>query len=217
MNYFILNIHRGVSKIKHEAPRPALERVVYYYQILEKMDDRVVSSKQLGEYFGSKAAQVRKDLSYFGEFGCKGVGYKVSNLKRCLKKIISFTTNVPIVMVGAGCLGRTIINYPGFKKIGLNIHGIFDSDLFRIGNKVGDYKVRSNKELIKTMKENNIKAAILAVEPEEAQVLVDKMVEAGIMGIWNFTPVSLKVPENVLVFHENLTSSIITLLYMLEK
>jgi len=201
-------------KIKNIVPRPTLERIVNYYRILEKIDDRVISSKQLGDYFGTKAAQVRKDLSYFGELGCKGVGYRVNDLKRCLSKIIDTSTKVPIVMVGASNLGRAIINYPGFEEMGLNIFGIFDSDLYKIGNKVGNYTVRSNKELVDTIKENNIKLAILTVDAEEAQDLADKIVQAGIKAIWNFTPVSLKVPDYVDVCYEDLTSTIISLLYL---
>jgi len=201
-------------KIKNVVPRPTLERIVNYYRILEKIDDRVISSKQLGDYFGTKAAQVRKDLSYFGELGCKGVGYRVNDLKRCLSKIIDKSTKVPIVMVGASNLGRAIINYPGFEEMGLNVYGIFDSDLYKIGNKVGNYTVRSNKELVDTIKENNIKLAILTVDAEEAQDLADKIVQAGIKAIWNFTPVSLKVPDYVDVCYEDLTSTIISLLYL---
>ena len=201
-------------KIKNVVPRPTLERIVNYYRILEKIDDRVISSKQLGDYFGTKAAQVRKDLSYFGELGCKGVGYRVNDLKRCLSKIIDTSTKVSIVMVGASNLGRAIINYPGFEEMGLNVYGIFDSDLYKIGNKVGNYTVRSNKELVDTIKENNIKLAILTVDAEEAQDLADKIVQAGIKAIWNFTPVSLKVPDYVDVCYEDLTSTIISLLYL---
>lgn len=202
-------------------PQPTIERLVIYYRYLKKLaahdDDKVISSLDLGHSVGVSAAQVRKDLSYFGEFGCKGVGYNVSNLKKSLEQILGFNRNWPIVLVGAGNIGRALVNYPGFKVMGLNIIAIFDCDLDKIGNRVGGLIVKSNKEIERVIKDKGVELAIIAVPVDEAQGVAEKLVKAGIKAIWNIAPVTLKLPDNVLVYYEDLASSLVTLTYRLSQ
>ena len=200
-------------------PRATIKRLVIYYRCLSKMakqdNHEVISSLNLGKKVGISAAKVRKDLSYFGDFGCKGVGYNVDELKRSLAKILGFNEACSMVLVGAGNLGRALVNFQEFKKMGLNIVEIFDNDLNKIGNKVGKFVVKSSKKLKKVVTEKDIEIGIIAVTPDEAQPVADKLVEAGIAAIWNFAPVSLKIPEDVIVYYEDLSSSIVTLNYRL--
>ncbi|MFW6269054.1 MAG: redox-sensing transcriptional repressor Rex [Bacillota bacterium] len=137
-------------------PKATIERLPLYYRCLEKLatfeEVDVVSSKELGGRLGIPSTQVRKDLSYYGEFGRRGVGYNVQDLKRSIGKILGVNKEWPAVLVGAGNLGRALVNYTGFKKMGLKITGVLDADLNKIGNKVGDITVQSVQKLKEWLK-----------------------------------------------------------------
>ncbi len=207
--------------MRRGVPRPTIERLVTYYRYLERLvqtgEQEIVSSTQLGNGVGVSAAQVRKDLSYFGEFGYKGVGYDVQNLKNCLERILGFNQSWPIILVGTGNIGRALVNYPGFKLMGLNIVEIFDCSLDKIGNMVGNLTVRSNKEINRVVTEKKIKLAIISVPAQEAQPVAERLVNLGIKAIWNFAPVSLKLPDDVIVYYEDLASSLVSLTYHLAQ
>ena len=200
-------------------PQATIKRLVIYYRYLNKIsqnsEDEVISSLELGKNTGTNAAKVRKDLSYFGDFGRKGVGYDIERLKKNLGKILGCNDSCAMVLVGAGNLGRALVNYQEFKKLGLNIVDIFDNDLNKIGNRVGKFVVKSSKNLQKNKKKKNIQIGIIAVPPEEAQSVANDLVNYGIGAVWNFAPVSLNLPDEVIVFYEDLSSSIVTLNYRL--
>ncbi len=202
-------------------PQPTIHRLVAYYRCLkrlaEKDEEKVICSKKLGEDVGASSAQVRKDLSYFGEFGCKGVGYNIHELKKCLEKILGLNKTWPVVLVGAGNLGRALLNYQGFKKMGLDITEVFDYDLDKIGNRVGNMIVKNIKDLEQLVSARDIKLAILAIPVEDAQEVAEKLVKVGIKAIWNFAPTPLKLPDSILIYYEDLASSMITLVYRLNQ
>lgn len=168
-------------------PKATIERLPLYYRCLEKIsayeEDEVVSSRELGERLGIPPTQVRKDLSYYGEFGRRGVGYHVEDLKKSLAKILGINKTWPAVLVGAGNLGRALVNYEGFQKMGLQITDVIDSDLDKIGNKVGDITVRSSKDLEEIVKTRQIKIGIIAVPASAAQDVTDLLIAAGIKSI----------------------------------
>jgi len=190
-----------------------------YYRCLEKLSayeqDEVVSSRELGERLGIPPTQVRKDLSYYGEFGRRGVGYDIEDLKKSLAKILGINKTWPAVLVGAGNLGRALVNYEGFQKMGLQITDVIDADLDKIGNNVGEITVRSTKDLAEIVKNKQVKIGIIAVPVNAAQEVTDLLIAAGIKSIWNFAPTRLVVPEGILVRNEDLSVGIVSLIYHL--
>lgn len=205
-----------------DVPEPTIKRLVQYYRYLEELlkrsedGEKVISSVMLGEGVGVPATQVRKDLSYFGQLGCKGVGYEIASLKRKLEKIIGFNERWPVVLVGAGNLGRALVYYDRFKELGLNIVEVFDCDLNKIGNMVNGIKVKSTKEMKKIIKERDIKIAVITVPAEEAVIVAKNLIEAGIKAIWNFAPIPLNF-EEIIIISEDLSSGIGSVFYKLKQ
>ena len=208
-------------KDRSSIPQATIERLPLYYRFLDRLsifqEVEVVSSKELGGKLGIASTQVRKDLSYFGEFGRRGVGYNVQNLKKSLGKILGVDHQWPAVLVGAGNLGRALVNYKGFRKMGLDIVSILDNDLNKIGNQVDEIQVESIKKIEDIVAEKNIKIGIMTVPGEAAQKVADMLTEAGIKAIWNFAPTRLHVPDDVTVRNEDLAVGIVSLIYHLQE
>src|SRR6056297_284776 len=206
-------------KNRDSIPSATIERLPLYYRCLDKMatfeETEVVSSKNLGGRLGIPSTQVRKDLSYYGEFGRRGVGYNVEDLKKSIGKILGVDKKWPAILIGAGNLGRALINYTGFSKIGLEISDIFDNDLNKIGNRVGSIQVKSVNKLEETINEKDINLAIITVPSDPAQEVVDEIIEYGIKAIWNFSPTRLYVPDDIFVRNEDLAVGIVSLIYHL--
>ena len=206
-------------KNRSNIPKATIERLPLYYRCLDKIeifeDVEVVSSKELGGKLGIPSTQVRKDLSYYGEFGRRGVGYDVIGLKRSISKILGVNTLWPAVLIGAGNLGRALVNYEGFAKMGLEIVSVLDADLGKIENKIGMITVKSMKELNDVVKRSNIKIGIVTVPANAAQEVANQLVGVGIKSIWNFAPTRILVPEHVSVRNEDLAVGIVSLIYHL--
>ncbi|MGM0413799.1 MAG: redox-sensing transcriptional repressor Rex [Bacillota bacterium] len=206
-------------KDRESIPKATIERLPLYYRCLDKLanfeDVDVVSSKDLGGRLGIPPTQVRKDLSYYGEFGRRGVGYDVFDLKRSVGKILGVDDIWTAVLIGAGNLGRALVDYKGFEKMGMKLVGVLDADLSKIGNKIGGIEVQSTKKLNEVVENNDIKLGIITVPTESAQEVADDMVEAGIKAIWNFAPTRLHVPEDVTVRNEDLAIGLVSLIYHL--
>ena len=177
-------------------------RLPVYLRALQRMaDDGVVttSSQELGENVGISAAQIRKDLSQFGEFGKQGTGYHIPFLIERLCQILKVDRIWNVAVIGMGELGRAIARYQGFANRGFHVQMCFDSDPAKIGQKVGEVSISDIKNIVKDVKEANIKVAMLCVPAEVAQEVTNQLVEAGVQGILNYAPVSLSVPGNVKV------------------
>ncbi|MFW5985855.1 MAG: redox-sensing transcriptional repressor Rex [Halanaerobiales bacterium] len=206
-------------KDRRSIPKATIERLPLYYRCLDKLstfeDVEVISSKGLGGRLGIPSTQVRKDLSYYGEFGRRGVGYDVEKLRKSVGKILGVNKQWPAVLVGAGNLGRALVNYEGFIKMGLRITSVLDADLNKIGNKVGDITVKSMKELEDVVAKDDIKLGIMTVPADSAQQVANQLVEAGIKSLWNFAPTRLYVPDEVVVRNEDLAVGIVSLIYHL--
>ncbi|MDN5342465.1 redox-sensing transcriptional repressor Rex [Oceanotoga sp. DSM 15011] len=184
-------------------PKPTVRRLAIYYRCLNKLKENGIektSSKEMADLLGIKASQVRKDLSYFGEFGKRGVGYNVDKLSFKLKEILGLKKNWNVAIVGAGNLGYAIANYSGLEKNGFKVVTAFDNDEKKIGNMiVPGVKIERIQDIEKIIKTYNVEIAVLSVPVNAAQEVVDILLEAGIKGILNFTPTSLSVPENISV------------------
>jgi redox-sensing transcriptional repressor len=199
-------------KGRNYIPKATIERLPLYYRCLDRLssyeDIDVISSKELGGKLGIPSTQVRKDLSYYGEFGRRGVGYDVDGLKRSIARILGINKLWSAALVGAGNLGTALVNYGRFSSMGLKITNVFDADPGKIGNKLGDIIVQSMKEIKETVKNDNINIGIVTVPASEAQKVTEELVEAGIRSIWNFSPIRLIVPEEVMVRNEDLSVGI---------
>ena len=183
-------------------PNIVVGRLPSYLRTLQRMKRearQVTSSQELGERLGISAAQIRKDLSQFGEFGKQGTGYNIDFLISQLQQILHVDRVWDVVVVGAGDVGHALARYQGFKNRGFHITMVFDSDSNKIGGRVGDFIIQDIATLVTVAKEAGIKIAMLAVPAVQAQEVTNKLIEAGVMAILNYAPISLTVPEGVQV------------------
>lgn len=158
-----------------------------------------ISSKALGERLGIGPAQIRKDLSLFGDFGRQGKGYEVSVLLARLREILNIAHEWLMVLVGAGHLGSAVANYSGFAQRGFRLVAVFDNDPQRIGARIGEHVVRPASEMEQFVRAHGIRLAMIAVPASAAQAVADVLVHAGVRGILNYAPVTLNVPPGVRV------------------
>ncbi|MCC6422317.1 MAG: redox-sensing transcriptional repressor Rex [Phycisphaerales bacterium] len=181
-------------------PNPAVRRLSLYLRQLEafaRKGRRTISSKQLGQSLGLTDAQVRKDLAYFGQFGHPGIGYRVDDLIAQVRRILGTDKIWNVLLVGAGNLGRALMSYKGFDAKGFRLVAVFDSDPSKVGKKQGPFVIESLNDLREVIDRHAIRLAMIAVPADAAQDIADRLVEAGIRGLLNFAPLSLKVPEEV--------------------
>jgi len=181
-------------------PDIVIERLPWYLQALNQMAKEglhTISSQTLADRLGSTAAQIRKDLSYFGGFGKQGTGYSIYYLIEQLQKILNLDRIWRVVIVGAGGLGSALTRYQGFANRGIEIALLYDIHPQVVGTKVGSLTVRHADTMVAEIREKGIKIAILTLPGEAAQSTADKLVMAGIQAILNYTPVTLKMPEGV--------------------
>jgi redox-sensing transcriptional repressor len=171
---------------------------VYLRSLLEIAGDATtVSSERLAELAGVNAAKVRKDLSYLGSYGTRGVGYDVEYLLFQMSRELGLTQHWPVVIVGIGNLGHALANYGGFDASGFHVVALVDSDPSKIGQVVGDATVRPMSELPDVVRDNEVVIGIIATPAHAAQDVADLLVAAGVTSILNFAPAVLTVPEGV--------------------
>jgi redox-sensing transcriptional repressor len=172
-------------------------------EVLGQADRKKVSSRELGEALGLTDAQVRKDLAYFGQFGHPGVGYRVDDLIEKVREILGTDHTWPVVLVGAGNLGKALAAYKGFGHKGFQIAAVVDTDARKQGQRLGDewsLTVSTMGDLPKIVKQHEIRLAILAVPASAAQDIVDMLVDLGVRGILNFAPVAVAAsPESAVI------------------
>jgi redox-sensing transcriptional repressor len=199
-------------------PRKAVYRLSLYYRVLERLNQNrveTVSSDALAKAAGVKPTQLRKDLTYFGQFGTRGLGYKVESLLAKLTGVLRTTRFQPVILVGAGNLGSALLRYDGFAKEGFEIVAAFDSR--PEGAKTDNCKVpiQPVEQMKEFVREHNIKLAILAVPGVAAQEVTNQLVDAGIQAILNFSPLILQVPVHVVVNNVNLAIELEKLTYFI--
>ena len=201
-----------------KVPESTISRLfIYLREVAElaKLNNRTVSSAELGERTNLSDAQVRKDLGYFGQFGVSGSGYDTNELKKALEKILGKDKTWNVAVIGAGQLGSALISYLGFEKHGLEIVAAFDANEGKIGRQLGGIDIKSIDDLAKTVKDKKISIGIVTVPAQNAQEVAEKLVDVGVECILNFAPVSLSVPENVKVKNVDLSRELETLSYFL--
>jgi redox-sensing transcriptional repressor len=168
-------------------------------QLFEKEGKTITSSQELGEKSGITAAQVRKDLSFFGEFGKQGSGYDIAFLTEKICSILKLDRVWDVALVGIGDLGHAIARYPGFAERGFNIRCVFDNDPEKVGRKVGRIEVQSMDKMVDVIRSAGIRVAMITVPSRAAQTVADELVKAGVKAILNYAPVPLNVPEGIRV------------------
>jgi redox-sensing transcriptional repressor len=181
-------------------PHIVVSRLPRYLQALEHMlrdGIHTTSSQELGDMIGISAAQIRKDLSQFGEFGKQGKGYAVPYLVEQLQQILNVNHYWEIALVGAGNLGHAIAHYQDFNKHGFNVTMIYDSDHALIGTKIGDFVVHDAANMVEEIRKAGIKVGMITVPAISAQAVADQLVKAGVQAILNYAPINLNVPEGV--------------------
>jgi redox-sensing transcriptional repressor len=192
-----------------------------YLRCLNELDEaevQAISSQSLAEQFHLNAAQIRKDLAYFGEFGVRGVGYHVKELRRHLRQILGLDRHLRVVIMGAGNLGLALADYPGFRQEGFEIAALFDAANEKIGNESrSGVPILDIKDLKRVARKDRLDIAVIAVPAPHAQPVVDLVVAAGIKAILNFSPGALKVPAGVKLKGVDLTVSLESLSFYLAQ
>jgi len=183
-------------------PDIVVGRLPIYLRALQRMMEenrRVTSSQELGERLGISAAQIRKDLSQFGEFGKQGTGYAIEYLAEQISKILKVDRVWDMAVIGAGDIGSAVARYQGFANRGLRVAKIFDSDPAKIGTQVGPFTVRDSQKLKNSIRKAGIQIAMIATPSQAAQAIAEQLVAAGVKAILNYAPINLSVPEDVRV------------------
>jgi len=181
-------------------PEATIIRLSVYSRHLTEVDRKGIittSSGDIAEGVGVSPAQVRKDLAYFGEFGTRGVGYNVKDLRQHILRILNLSDVWSVCLVGAGNLGLALSTYKGFRERGFMITGIFDADPKKVGTMIGDVEVLSINQLVEVAKQNRTQIGIVAVPAVAAQETADQLIQAGVQAILNFAPVVLNVPPEI--------------------
>jgi redox-sensing transcriptional repressor len=187
---------RAIKKISESTVR----RLSLYLRVLqeaEPLGQATISSEELASRGGTTSAQVRKDLSFFGSFGKRGLGYSVPELLDAIREILGLNRTWRVALIGAGKIGSALFSYRDFQRRGFRIRAVFDSDPSKIGQAWGDLTVRGDEEMEELLASERIEIVILAVPGEVAQSVADRVVGAGVRAILNFAPVKLRVRDSV--------------------
>lgn len=196
----------------------AVRRLSLYLRFLQEAQaagSDTISSGDLARRGGTTSAQVRKDLSLFGSFGKRGMGYSVPELLREIRGILGLTRPYHVAVVGAGRLGSALSSFRDFQARGFEIRAVFDTDPGKIGQSWGGLTVRADEEMERTLRDEKVDIAIVAVPAEAAQGVVDRLVKAGVRAILNFAPVRLRVPREVTLRNVDVTLELEGLSFML--
>ncbi len=185
---------------RRRIPEATVARLPVYLRILgEQAEDEVesISSDRLAELAGVNAAKVRKDLSYLGSYGTRGVGYEVAYLVYQIRRELGLTHDWPVVIVGAGNLGQALAGYGGFGERGFPVAGVVDVDPAKVGTVLGGVRVRHIDELSQIVQARRVNIGVVATPPSSAQEAAERLVRAGVTSILNFAPVVLSVPRSI--------------------
>ncbi len=205
---------------REKVPKNTIYRLALYLRTLEKVargKKVFISSQEMGRLCGIDSAQLRKDLSYFGQFGEVGKGYNVNSLISNLKKILKLYRRVwKVALAGVGHLGTALLSYRGFREAGFDICCAFDSDPQKIGKRIQRVKVFSLQEMKKIILKHRINIGIIAVPAESAQDVAEKMVSAGVKALLNFAPMRLNLSSPVIVKNVDLSTELMSLPFYLK-
>jgi redox-sensing transcriptional repressor len=185
---------------RSDIPDIVIGRLPIYLRALTRLqqeDHEITSSHELGQRLGISSAQIRKDLSHFGEFGKQGTGYTIKTLRTELQRILNIEREWRVALVGVGDLGRALARYGGFAHRGFRITHLFDNAPDKVGQLINDLSVHPFEDMVGVIQETGLKIAMIATPADAAQAVADKLVEAGIVAILNYAPIVINVPQGV--------------------
>ena len=187
-----------------KVPDIIIGRLPIYLRALQRLAEQgyeTTSSQELGERVGISAAQIRKDISQFGEFGKQGTGYNIAYLTERIQEILKVDRVWDVAVVGAGDMGHALARYPGFAHRGFKVTMVFDNDPAKVGQMAGNFVIQSTEVMVEVIRQAGIKIAMLTVPAIAAQSVADELVKAGVQAILNYAPISITVPPDVRVQH----------------
>ncbi len=203
-----------------EIPRKTVYRLSVYLRCLQRLKGnniRTVSSEGLAKVAGVKPTQLRKDLTYFGQFGTRGLGYDVEQLTQMIVELLGTSSLQPVVLVGVGNLGAALLAYRGFQQEGFEIIAAFDLEPKPLRVKKTDAPIHPMDQLPEIIRAQHVKMAMLTVPAAAAQEVTNTLVDCGVTGILNFAPIVLAVPEDVMVSNVNLAIELENLSYFIQQ
>jgi redox-sensing transcriptional repressor len=212
--------HALKKTVRPEIPRKAIYRLSLYLRCLQRLKSnqiRTVSSEALAKAAGVKSTQLRKDLTYFGQFGTRGRGYDVELLAQMITDLLGTNSLQPVILVGVGNLGLALLSYRGFEQEGFEIVAAFDTEAGRHRKKGIPQPILAMEKLCAFVRHRGVKMAILTVPAASAQEVTNQLVDCGITGILNFAPIVLSVPEDVMVNNVNLAIELENLSYFIQN
>ena len=195
-----------------------VHRLSKYYRTLiylEQKGVKTISSENLAQHNGVTAAQVRKDLSCFGAFGRRGLGYNVVDLKRNIGSIMGLDRTWKVALCGVGNVGRALLDYDQFRQQGFQINVAFDSDPGKIGKTIHGVEVRDEANLVRDVRNEKVDIAVVAVPATAAQSIVERLINGGVKAILNFAPINIIVPNGIYIRNENMAIEIEALSFAL--
>jgi redox-sensing transcriptional repressor len=205
---------------EHRIPQGVVERLPAYLNVLLHLrsgGSETVSSARLSELAEVNAAQIRRDLAYFGQFGKRGVGYDIAALAGQIQHILGSDHVQRIAIVGAGNLGSALASYDGLRTRGFTVAAVFDSDASKVGQRLGDLIVRDIDEMPRIVAEQNIKFGVIAVPADAAQVVTDRLCSAGVRVIVNYSTAFVDVPQEVTLHNTDPVRELLHTLYYLSR
>ncbi len=210
-----------LKKLDHvDIPRRTVYRFSSYVRCLARLKQegiRTVSSEELAKAAGVKPTQLRKDLTYLGQFGTRGLGYEVEQLCAMMSELLGTNSLRPVILVGVGNLGLALLSYRGFEQEGFEIIAGFDNDLHRHRGRQIRQPIYSMDRLPEVVRSRQVRMAILTVPPDSAQEVANLLVQSGVNGILNFAPVVLDLPSGVMVHNVNLAIELENLCYFIKQ
>lgn len=213
----VLRLKKNAPKL--EIPKKAIYRLSLYLRCLQRLKSnglQTVSSEALAGAAGVKPTQLRKDLTYFGQFGTRGLGYDVDQLAQMITDLLGTTRLQPVILVGVGNLGAALLSYRGFEQEGFEIVAAFDLDVRRARDRSPGAPLREMKDLGSIIRDRGVRMAILAVPAVAAQEVANQLAREGVTGILNFSPAILAVPEDVVINNVNLAIELENLSYFVQ-
>lgn len=206
--------------VSRKISESTIRRLSLYLRVLEALERQgaeTVSSEELAERGGTTAAQVRKDLSLFGSFGKRGLGYTVPELAAQLREILGLGRRWKVAMVGAGRIGSALFEYPGFRRRGFEIVAVVDSDPAKVGRTWGGVTIEDAGDLEAVVRREGAEILVLAVPAEAVQEVLDRAVAGGVRGVLNFAPAQLRAPDDVVVKDVNMVMELEALSFALSQ
>lgn len=197
-----------------------IDRLPLYFRTLrlvEEEEKQIISSDELGRRLDITPEQIRKDLATFGQFGRKGIGYDVHDLKNNIGNILGLHNNWRLAIVGIGHLGGALANYGNFAALGFSVVALLDKNKKIIGSEVNGLKIENVTRMKSIIKKNFVDIGVITVPASEAQGVAEKLIAAGVKGIWNFAPIKLNVTANVPIVNEDLSVGLSALSYHISQ